>query len=387
MAMIEKIGPVWAEINLDKLEHNIKEVKKIVNNDTLICAVVKADGYGHGAPEIASTLLANGVDRLAVATVAEAIRLRKGGYRGLVMVLGYTDEAWGEEILSYDIIQTVHSYRQAEYFSKLALSRGKEMTIHIKIDTGMSRLGLQVNHETIEEIERIYELPNINIEGIYSHLAVADEEDKAYTHEQFDKFMYIVNALEKDGYKIPIKHMSNSAAIIDLPEMNLDMVRAGIILYGLYPSIHVNKDIINLKPVMELKSRVSHVKVLPARRGVSYGLHYKTDRERKIVTLPVGYADGFTCMLTGKAEVILKGKKIPIVGRICMDQCMADATGLDVELGDEVILYSSKADSGNTIDDVAAKLGTINYEIICMVGKRVPRVYIRNDKFVHIKDY
>lgn len=387
MAAMQKIGPVWAEINLDKLEHNIHEVTRVVKKETLICAVVKADGYGHGAPEIAKTLLKNGADRLAVATVPEALRLRRFGIKVPIIVLGYTDESWGEDILDKNIIQTVLSYQQAQYFSQLARDQGKKMTIHIKIDTGMSRLGLQVNDDTIEKIKKMFILPNIIIEGIYTHFAVADESDKTFTYEQFNKFMSLVNALERDGYHIPIKHVSNSAAIIDLPEMNLDMVRAGIILYGLYPSLEVNKEAMNLKQVMELKTRVSHIKTLPPGRGISYGLKYKTDGERQIITLPVGYADGFTRMLTGKAEVLVRGKTLPIVGKICMDQCMADATGMNIDLGEEVTLYSSDPGSNNTIDRVAAKLGTINYEIICMVGKRVPRVYIRDREYIHVKEY
>lgn len=382
----DNLRPVWAEINLNNLKHNIQEVRRVVENDTLVCAVIKADGYGHGATVIAKTLLENGADRLAVATLSEAMELRKAGYEVPLMVLGYTTETQGKDVLDYNIIQTLYSLQQAEYFSQLAVEQGKEMTIHLKIDTGMSRLGFQVNEESIEEIKKIIQLPNINVEGIFTHFAVADETDKTVTYEQFKQFMLLVNALEKDGYTIPIKHVSNSAAIIDLPDMNLDMVRAGIMLYGLYPSPDVNKDAVELKQVMELKAKVSHVKILPADRGVSYGLKYKTNGERKIITLPIGYADGFTRMLTDKAEIIAKGKKIPIVGRICMDQCMADATGLNIKRGDEVTLFSSDPRSLNTIDDVAAKLDTINYEIVCMVGKRVPRVYVENNNFVHIKD-
>ena len=198
--------------------------------------------------------------------------------------------------------------------------------------------------------------------------------------------MDFVNRLEKEGCTIPIKHVSNSAATIDLPEMNLDMVRPGIILYGLYPSDDVNKDRINLKQVMELKAKVSNVKTLPKDQGISYGLKYTTTDEEQIITIPIGYADGYTRMMSGKAEAIIKGKKIPLVGRICMDQCMANATGLDVKPGDEVTLYSNDRESGICIDDIANKLGTINYEIVCMLGKRVPRVYLENNSLLHIKD-
>lgn len=386
MQNIEKLRPVWAEIHLDKLKHNIQEVRRVVKKDTLVCAVIKADGYGHGATVIAKTLLENGADRLAVATLSEAIELRKAGYEVPILILGYTPETQGEDLLKYNIIQTLYTLEQAKSFSELAMKHGKELTIHLKIDTGMSRIGFQANEITIEEIKEIFHLPNLKVEGIFTHFAVADERDKTFTYKQFQQFMFLVNALEKDGYTIPIKHVSNSAAIIDLPEMNLDMVRAGIMLYGLYPSDDVKKENVDLKQVMELKARVSHVKTLPKDRGVSYGLKYKTDQERRIITLPIGYADGFTRMLTNKAEVIAKGHKIPIVGRICMDQCMADATAIDINRGDEVTLFSSDPTSGNTIDDIAAKLGTINYEIVCMIGKRVPRVYMENNNLVQIKD-
>ncbi|AOY74838.1 alanine racemase [Clostridium formicaceticum] len=382
----DKLRPVWAEINLDHLKHNIREARRVVKKEALICAVIKADGYGHGATVIAKTLLENGADRLAVATLSEAIALRKAGYEVPLMVLGYTRETQGEELINYNIIQTIYSYEQAYAFSQLAVKKDKELVLHLKIDTGMGRLGFQVEEETVEEIKKIFQLPHIKVEGIFTHFAVADEADKAFTYHQFQKFMSLVDRLEKEGCFIPIKHVSNSAAIIDLPEMNLDMVRAGIMLYGLYPSTEVSKGAVQLKQVMTLKTRVAHVKVLPADRGVSYGLIYKTKGERKIITLPIGYADGFTRMLTNKAEVIVKGKKIPIVGKICMDQCMADATGVDISRDEEVSLFSSDPNSGNTIDDIAYKLGTINYEIVCMVGKRVPRVYVENNNFVYIKD-
>lgn len=386
MLNVEKVRPVWVEINLDHIKHNIMEVRKLIKKETLVCAVVKADAYGHGAKVVTKTLLENGVDRLAVGTLSEAIELRKAGYEVPLMILGYTPEAQGEEVLNYNIISAVYSYEQAYNFSKIATKQGKSMTLHIKVDTGMSRLGFQVGRKDIEEIKKIFHLPNIKVEGIFTHFATADEEDKSFTKEQFNQFNNLVKALERDGYKIPIKHVSNSAAIIDLPEMNLDMVRPGIILYGLYPSQQVKRKSLDLKPVMQLKAKVSHVKTLSKDRGVGYGLVYRTEGERKIITLPVGYADGFSRMLTGKIEVLVKDNKVPIVGRICMDQCMADATGLDIDIGQEVTLFSSVVGSGNTFDDIAEKLGTINYEVLCMIGRRVPRAYMQHNKLVYIQD-
>jgi len=382
----ENLRPVWAEINLDNVKYNIKEIKNIVKKDTIVCAVIKADGYGHGAVEIAKVLLENGADRLAVATLGEAVQLRRDGYTVPIMVLGYTPEDQGQVVIDNNIIQTVYTYSQALAFSNFAKQANKDITIHLKIDTGMSRLGFQPNDQAINDIKEIFKLSNLIIEGVFTHFAAADDKDKKYTYKQFNTFMDFVNVLEKEGCVIPIKHVSNSAAIIDLPEMNLDMVRPGIILYGLYPSDDVNKDKIKLKQVMELKAKISHVKVLPKESGISYGLKYTTTHDEKIITVPIGYADGYTRMLSGKTEIIVNGKTIPLVGRICMDQCMANATGLDVKAGDEVTLYSNNRESGISIDDIANKLGTINYEVVCMLGKRVPRMYLENNSLLHIKD-
>jgi alanine racemase len=388
MLTLDKTRPVWAEINLDNLAHNIREVRSNVKKDALVTAVIKADGYGHGAVEIADTLLQNGADRLAVATLSEALELRKVYKTIPILVLGYTPETSAEDVILHDIIQTIYGLEQAEAFSKTADALNRELKIHIKIDTGMSRLGLQPDITTVEIVKKIIHMPKIILEGIFTHFAVADELDKTFTYEQYEKFMDLCRRLEEQGVSIPIKHVSNSAAIIDLPDMNLDMVRAGIMLYGLYPSDEVNKEEIKLKQVMSLKVKISHLKELEAGRGISYGLKYVTRKNEKIATLPIGYADGFTRMLTGKAEVIVKGHRVPVVGRICMDQCMIDVSDIkDVSRGDEVILFGGEGDDFIAIDEVANKLGTINYEIVCMMGKRIPRVYVKNNEIIKIRDY
>ncbi|MBB6218801.1 alanine racemase [Anaerosolibacter carboniphilus] len=388
MLTLDKTRPVWAEINLDNLVHNMKEVRRSVKKDTLVTAVIKADGYGHGAVEIAETLLQNGADRLAVATLSEALELRKIYKTVPILVLGYTPETSAEDVILHDIIQTVYDLEQVEAFSKKADALNREIKIHIKIDTGMSRLGLQPDIATVEIIKKIAHMPKIILEGIFTHFAVADEVDKTFTNGQYEKFVNLCGRLEEQGISIPIKHVSNSAAIIDLPDMNLDMVRAGIMLYGLYPSDEVDKEEIKLKQVMTLKAKISHVKELEAGRGISYGLKYVTRGNEKIATLPIGYADGFTRMLSGKAEVIVKGHRVPVVGRICMDQCMIDVSGIaDVKRGDEVILFGGHGNDFIAIDEIASKLGTINYEIVCMMGKRIPRVYVKNNEIVKIKDY
>ena len=379
--------PVWAEINLDNLAHNMREVRRVTNKNAKVTAVIKADGYGHGALSIGSVLLENGADRFAVATLSEAIQLRKGFPNTEIMVLGYTPNELALDIINNNIIQTIYTKEQAQEYSKVALTLNKRVKIHIKLDTGMSRLGMVFSDETIESILDMSKLDGLFIEGIFTHFAVADEIDKTFTFKQVEKFNHIVSKLEARGLNIPIKHVSNSAGIIDLPEFNFDMVRAGIMLYGLYPSEHVSKSAVKLREVMCLKAKVSQVKDLDANCGVSYGLKYKNDKKSQIATLPIGYADGYTRMLSGKAKVMIRGIKTPIIGSICMDQCIIDVTNFDTKVGDEVVLFGGNDINGITIDSVAQSLNTINYEIVCMVDKRVPRVYIKNEKVIDIKDY
>jgi len=379
--------PVWAEINLDNLAHNMREVRRVTNKNAKVTAVIKADGYGHGALSIGSVLLENGADRFAVATLSEAIQLRKGFPNTEIMVLGYTPNELALDIINNNIIQTIYTKEQAQEYSKVALTLNKRVKIHIKLDTGMSRLGMVFSDETIESILDMSKLDGLFIEGIFTHFAVADEIDKTFTFKQVKKFNHIVSKLEARGLNIPIKHVSNSAGIIDLPEFNFDMVRAGIMLYGLYPSEHVSKSAVKLREVMCLKAKVSQVKDLDANCGVSYGLKYKNAKKSQIATLPIGYADGYTRMLSGKAKVMIRGIKTPIIGSICMDQCIIDVTNFDTKVGDEVVLFGGNDINGITIDSVAQSLNTINYEIVCMVDKRVPRVYIKNEKVIDIKDY
>ncbi|MAC84413.1 MAG: alanine racemase [Arcobacter sp.] len=379
--------PVWAEINLDNLAHNIREVRRVVNKNSKVTAVIKADGYGHGAVVIGQILLKNGADRFAVATLSEAIQLRTAFADTEIMVLGYTPNEFASDIIKNNIIQTIYTIEQAQEYSKVAISLKKQAKVHIKLDTGMSRLGMVFSDETIDSILEMSKLEGLDIEGIFTHFAVADEIDKTFTFKQVEKFNHIVSKLEERGLNIPIKHVSNSAAIIDLPELNFDMVRAGIMLYGLYPSKNVNKDAVNLKEVMCLKAKVSQVKELEANCGVSYGLKYKSDKQSQIATLPIGYADGYTRMLSGKAKVMINGFKTAIIGNICMDQCIIDVTNINAKVGDEVVLFGGNNANGITIDSIAETLNTINYEIVCMVDKRVPRVYIQDEKTIDIKDY
>lgn len=388
MINLENTRPVWAEINLDNLAHNIKEVRNHTREDSLVTAVVKANGYGHGSVEIANTFLENGADRLAVAILTEAIELREAGIEAPILILGYTPSPQFNKVLEYNLIQTIYNIEDARILSETASKAGKKATIHIKLDTGMGRIGFPSIEDSVDKIVEISKLTNIYVEGIYTHFAKADEIDKTHVKGQFEKYMNITRQLEDKGLKIDIKHVSNSASVIDLPEYNLDMVRAGVMIYGFYPSNEVDKENIKLKPAMNLKARVSHIKTVPKGTGISYGQIFKTERESKIATLPLGYADGFTRLLTGKAEVYINGKRAKVVGRICMDQCMIDVTEVpDVKLGDEVVIFGYGEDGYPHADELAEMIGTINYEIVCMVGRRIPRVYISDGKISKVVDY
>lgn len=387
MITLDEVRPVWAEINLDNLAHNMREVKRTVKEGTLITAVVKANAYGHGSIYAAKTFLENGADRLAVATLSEAIELRKAGIDVPILILGYTPTSQYPLVIEHDITQAIYNLESARAFSQAAEKLNKTGLLHIKIDSGMGRIGFLPTDEAINDIIEISKLANIKVEGIFTHFARADEKDKRYTNLQYDRFMSVINKLEEKGLSIPIKHVANSAAIIDLPDFNLNMVRAGIMLYGYYPSEEVYKDRVNLIPAMSLKARVSHIKRVPKNTGISYGQIFVTERESKIATIPIGYADGFTRMLSSKVEVSVKGEKVPVVGRICMDQCMLDVTEIDdLNIGDEVVIFGYEKGSLNA-DDIANMLGTISYEILCMVSRRVPRVYVQGGKIIAVEDY
>lgn len=388
MYSLKDYRPVWAEINLDNLAHNIREVRRLVGEKVIITSVIKADAYGHGAVAIAKTLSDSGSDRFAVATLSEAIELRKNSIKEDILILGYTPKYHSRLIVENDITQTIYNVEDAKELSQTARNLRKEVKVHLKIDTGMGRLGFLSEKATIDKIAEIHKLPNINVEGMFSHFAKADESNKESAIKQFNKFDWLVEELKKKEVEIPIKHIANSATIIDLPEYYLDMVRAGIMLYGLYPSEYVDKEKAILKPVMTLKASVSNVKVVNAGEGISYGHNFITSKATKIATLPIGYADGFTRLLNNKAQISIRGKRVPIVGSICMDQCMADVSNIeDVKIGDEVTFFGNGTMKEPSADEIARTLGTINYEIVCMVSKRVPRVYIKNNEIVYIRDY
>ena len=379
----------WAEIDIDAAAKNMRNIRAITNKNAQIMATVKADAYGHGFLEMSKIFLENGADRLAVATLDEAIQLRREGIDVPIMILGASDSDDAEELINYDIISTVYDYDFAKVLSDVAVKLNKQAKIHIKLDTGMTRIGFvatEDNAAVVNEILNVASLPNIFTEGIFSHFSTSDEADSSYTKMQFERFMNVVDALKTKGLNIPIKHICNSAAIMMYPEMHLDMVRPGIILYGLYPSDDVNKSKLPLKRVMTLKSHVTMIKEVEAGRGVSYGKEYITDHKTRIATVSIGYADGYIRKYAENGAVLLESGEIaPIIGRICMDQCMIDVTNVhNIHKGDEVILFGNE---GITTDDAAKRLGTINYEIICMVSKRIPRVYIKNERTVKTLNY
>lgn len=364
--------PVWAEINLSAVSENVRQIKTVIKPGVKFCAVVKADGYGHGAVAVARTVLAAGADRLAVAIVGEAVALRQAGFTVPILILGYTPPQQAAQVVGNDIIQTVFDMDTAEALSHAALAYGKMAKVHLKIDTGMSRIGVQPN-DAGEFAAAVAALPGIEIEGVFSHFATSDSEDKSFTWEQFGNFKKALERIESRGIKVPIRHIANSAATLELPETHLDMVRPGIILYGLWPSEEVKRQI-ELTPAMKFKAQVGYIKQVPSAVSISYGRTYFTNKQSIIATLPVGYADGWTRLLAGKAGVIISGQRAPLVGRVCMDQCMVDVSHIPgVKAGDEALLFGGPE---LPVEEVAQKLSTINYEVVCMVGKRVPRQYI-----------
>lgn len=385
---ITEMRPTRAEINLDNLKYNIKSIKELLSPATKVCAVIKADGYGHGAFEVAKVAQDAKVSYLAVATLNEAINLREKGIEIPILILGFTPEYQFDRIVEKNITQTVYDFKSAKILSNTAQKHGKKAKVHIKLDTGMGRIGYPADSSSIPEIIKIFKLEGLNVEGLFTHFAKADEEDKTYTKRQFKKYLDISNKLEEQGFFVPIKHVANSAAIIDLPDTNLDMVRPGIILYGLYPSDEVKKDRIKLKPVMSLKTKIAHIKTLSKGKSISYGGIFVTKRKSTIATLPIGYADGYSRAFSGKSHVLVNGQRAPVIGRICMDQCMVDVTDIEgsIHQGDDVVLMGTMDEDEILANELANIAGTINYEIVCAISKRVPRVYIENGKINKIKD-
>jgi alanine racemase len=376
------------EISLDALRHNIEAIRRALPEQIALMAVIKADAYGHGAVQVARETLEHGVSYLAVAFLDEAIELRQTGIEAPILVLGHTPITGIELAAREGITLTAFSEELLEALARRPQD-APELTVHVKLDTGMGRLGLQTTEEAVSYIERAMSLPGVRVEGLFTHYACADESDKAVTLAQYARFQEAVEACAARGICFRYLHAGNTAAAIDTPELTCNMVRLGIGMYGLYPSKEVRRDSIDLQPVMSIKTAVVHLKRVKAGAGISYGHRYHVQRqEEAIATLPIGYADGYSRMLTGRASALIHGQRVPIVGSICMDQCMAETTKLvDVAVGDEAVLLGSQGEDQITAEELADTLGTINYEITCMISHRVPRIYMRGGRIVHILNH
>jgi len=366
----------WAEINLGAIRSNVAGIKRLISPKTRLMSVVKANAYGHGMLEVARICLEEGATYLGVASPREAMNLREQGITAQILVLGYTPEDCTDLMVENRIDTTVFDLNTALALSKAASNMDTEARVHLKIETGMGRIGFKPDAASLELIQEIALLPGIVIQGIFSHLATADYADKRFARQQAETFKSFVTKVEESGISIPLKHLANSAAIMEMPELHLDMVRAGIITYGLYPSDEVNRSTLELVPAMRLRSRISYVKEIPAGYSVSYGRTYICQQETKVATVPIGYGDGYHRLLSNRSWASIRGQKVPLIGTVCMDQCMFDVSGIDdVRAGDDVILFGRPED-GVTADDLADLMGTINYEIVCAPSSRISRVYI-----------
>ena len=372
---------VYAQIDLDAICRNIQNVKQKVGANTKVMAVVKTDAYGHGAVPVARALANIGTDAFAVATAEEALELRAAGISEPILILGYVFKDDFSRLLKQDITLTVFQYETAKALSDCAKSPGICAKIHIKLDTGMGRIGFLPNAESLAEIEKIAALPALSIDGIFTHFACADETDKTSCNRQKQRFLDFVRAIEARGIHIPCKHMCNSAGIIEFSDGFLDMVRSGIMTYGLYPSEEVQKASFSLSPALQLKSHVSFVKTVDKGFTVSYGSTYTTKQKTVIATIPVGYGDGYPRALSNVGRVLIHGRFAPIIGRVCMDQFMADVTEIpNVQAGDCVTLIGTDGQHQITVEEVAALAHSFNYELCCGLNKRVPRVYLQDGK-------
>lgn len=378
----------WAEIDLDALLFNIEGIKKSIDSTTKIIAVLKTDGYGHGAGQIARLLERdNQVWGYAVATAEEAFALKEEGVCKPLLILGYTFPYSYERLIEEEVRSTVFTLEAAEALSDTAVRLGKQCRVHIKIDTGMTRIGIHPDEEGMALIRQIQALSGLEIEGIFTHFATADEADRTRAYHQMKLFQDYAERVERElDIKIPMKHCSNSAGIIEMPEAQMDAVRAGIILYGLWPSDAVQADNkIQLKPMLSLKSRVVYVKTVPAGQEISYGGTFTTTRDTRVATICIGYGDGYPRSLSNRGHVLIKGQRVPILGRVCMDQFMIDVTGIAqrVCVGDPVTLIGTDGIACITMEDLGALSGRFNYELACDIGKRIPRIYKLDDTLIY----
>jgi len=371
----------WLEIDLQAVGHNTRVLRQLTDHQARLMAIVKADAYGHGAVSVSRQALACGADWLGVATLDEALELRTAGIPAPILILGYTPENRAEGVILANVRQGVFEFSLAQALSRAATRIGRQARIHIKVDTGMGRIGFRAGAEAVAAVQAIAALPGIVVEGLFTHLAAADAADKSCTRRQLDLFAEVWQKLKGKGIHVPLRHAANSAAIIDLPESHLDMVRMGIALYGLYPSEEVTAARVELQPAMTLKARIIQVKEVPANTPISYGMTFVTPHPTRIATLPLGYADGYPRLFSNRAQVLVRGQRAPIVGRVCMDQLMVDVGSIPgVEAGEEVVLLGQQAGERLAAAELADWAKTIHYEIVTRMSPRLERICGRNSE-------
>ncbi len=380
---------VWAEIDVGAIKHNVAELRRITRPGAELMVAVKANGYGHGSVETAHAALAGGASCLGVARVEEALELRRAGIAAPILIFGYTPEAFGPDLADHDLWASVFSLESARRLSG-ALKRGQRVTVHLKVDTGMGRMGLRPDAmrtgsdrqeasrpRAVEEILQIGRLENLQLEGIWTHFAASDDADQTYTHSQLDDFKGLIASVAQAGLTVPRYHAANSGAIIDLPESHLDMVRAGIAVYGLYPHADALRRPLDLRPALQLKSRIVHLKRVPQGAKISYGCTWEAPEETHIATVALGYGDGYSRALSNRGQMLVNGRRVPIAGRVCMDLVMLDlGRNSRAQVGDEVVVIGRQGNEVITADEIAREAKTINYEVVTNLMARVPRVYV-----------
>ena len=385
MDSMDRLYRIQANIDINNIRQNICTMKALAGANKKMLVVIKADGYGHGSVEL-SRALTDLTDYYAVASIDEGIELRHHGCDKPILILGYTDSGDFEDLIRYDITATVYDYEETFLLNQIAASMNQKAKVHLKIDTGMSRIGLPCDAHGVETAKRILQLSNIYTEGVFTHYAKADESDKIAANDQLMHFRHFLHELSE--YDIPIKHISNSAGIMEMDNDGFDMVRSGIATYGLYPSDEVDKNAVKIYPAMELISRVIHVKEVKKGTGIGYGWTYMAPHDMMIATVSAGYADGYPRAMSGIGRVLIHGEYAPIVGRVCMDQFMVDVSHIkDVAVKDEVVLIGERNGRRISVEEVAAPAASFNYELVCNIGRRVPRVYIRDGKPYKVLNY
>jgi alanine racemase len=380
---------VWAEIDIGAIENNVRELRRVTRSGARLLAAVKANAYGHGLEAVSRKAVESGADALGVARLPEALQLRAAGIDQPILIFGYTPPDQIQQVLKHDLNQSVYTLETARAYAASARKVGGQLRIHLKVDTGMGRLGIlpdarrdqppgiDISSGAVEEVKAMAALPGLSLEGVFTHFASSDSTDKTYAEDQLALFLSFLDELKRIGIEFAVRHAANSGAIIDMPHTHLDMVRAGISLYGLYPSDEVDRQSIHLKPAMCLKARIVHVKNVPTDFAVSYGMTHRTRRPTVIATVPIGYADGYSRLLSNRGSMLVKGVRAPIIGRVCMDLTMIDVGHIPgVALEDEVVILGRQGQEEISADEIAGLLQTINYEVVSSITARVPRIYI-----------